>query len=367
MPPGDDVSALADWIEIRIAADGGDLPLARLRRLLRNEGTELADEEMQDDEREDVVEPGGQRPVDGEALEVELPVAPAADPDLELRIEEVRAEIEQRMATGTKIYPFSVTRDRIEPRADVCGKDVYLLLLVLGSEQLPFRPQRRAHQVEEVYDLVALAAVERFLGRGAKGVRFARTARAEEQDTPDAGRRPTSFPAAIAWLRDHLDLGAGVRAPDASSLADEPDDCTHWEDGELPGAEPLGRPPLTSYNDAGVDVVVWWRFADGRAGFPVLMAQCTVQLAWQDKLDDIKLVLWEKWIDFDTVPPQRALVIPFATPRDHPQWRDRTTRAGTIIDRIRLVELLDELGCEELEALIDDTTRQWTAAELAAA
>ena len=118
---------------------------------------------------------------------------------------------------------------------------------------------------------------------------------------------------------------------------------------------------------AGVDVVVWWRFTDGRRGFPVLLGQCTVQLSWETKVKDIDTDLWRAWIDFDTVPLQRALVIPFAERRDHPQWPDRTLKAGVLLDRVRLLELLDELECDELVALIDERTREWTQTELLAA
>ena len=64
----------------------------------------------------------------------------------------------------------------------------------------------------------------------------------------------------------------------------------HWEDEGR--ADENGRVPLNSYSDAGVDVVVWWRFADGRAGSPVGFAQCTVQIEWSDKVSDIDVELW---------------------------------------------------------------------------
>ena len=175
-------------------------------------------------------------------------------------MELVRQEVDERAAIGTRIYPFSIEGGRVGPR-EVCGADVYLLLLVLGTTGLPYRKDRRAHQVEEAYDLIALAALKRFLGRDADGVRFARTARGDDEgpdDTPaDPRQRPTSFPKAIDWLRGCLDVGEGVRFPDT-----EDDTETHWEDQEE--EPPPGREPLTSYNDAGVDVVVWWRFADSR-------------------------------------------------------------------------------------------------------
>jgi hypothetical protein len=351
MPAGDDISVLTDWVELRVAGGGTDVPLAQLDRLLRAEGTELAEEELASDD--------GAAESPGE-IEVQLEPESAAAAEVDIRVEQVRSEISDRALIAQRLYPFTVRDDRVQ-RREACGEDVYLLLLVLGTRGLPYRLERRANEVEETYDLISLAALKRFLGRNATGVRFARTATSEDETDQEATRRPKGFAAAIGWLRGMLDAVPGVRPESAES---EPDTVPHWEDETTPAP---GRVPLTSYNDAGVDVVVWWRFADQRAGFPVLLAQCTVQLAWEDKLDDIKLVLWEKWIDFDTVPPQRALVIPFADRRDHPLWQDRTSRAGVILDRVRLIELLGELDCDELEALTDHRTRNWTAAELRAA
>jgi hypothetical protein len=354
MPLGDDVSALTDWVELRISAvDTAGLPLSKLDRLLKAEGSELADEELASSDAD-------------EQLEVALGDADAAAAEVDVRVELIMREVADRAALGARVYPFAVGGERVQ-RREVCGSDVYLLLLVLGSAHLPYRKERRANEVEEAFDFIAMAALKRFLGRGgATGLRFARTAQQDDAEPdaadPDPRRRPTGFADAIAWLRDWLDAGRGVRDP-----ASEPDRKTHWEDDGEPDPPPLGRPPLTSYNDAGVDVVVWWRFSDKRSGFPVLLAQCTVQLAWEHKVHDVSIELWQKWIDFDTVPPQKALVIPFADRRDHPQWQDRTSKAGVILDRVRLIELLDELECDELAALVDDRARDWVQAELLAA
>lgn len=353
MPLGDDVSALTDWVELRISAvDTAGLSLSRLDRFLKAEGSELADEEL------DLAEAD-------EQLEVVLGDADAAAAEVDVRVELVMREVADRASLGARLYPFAVDGERVQ-RREVCGAHVYLLLLVLGSAHFPYRAERRAHEVEEAFDFIAMAALKRFLGREAVGLRFARTARQDDAEadatSPDPRRRPTGFADAIAWLRDWLDAGLGVRDP-----ASEPDQGTHWEDeGEI-APPPLGRAPLTSYNDAGVDVVVWWRFSDLRSGSPVLLAQCTVQLAWERKVNDVSLDLWQKWIDFDTVPPQKALVIPFADRRDHPQWQDRTSKAGVILDRVRLIELLGELECDELAALVDDRARDWLEAELLAA
>ena len=68
---------------------------------------------------------------------------------------------------------------------------------------------------------------------------------------------------------------------------------------------------------------------------------------------------------FETVPPQTALVIPFAISRSLDQWANRTLTAGVIIDRLRLLELLNELSEHELAQLLDPAIRAWVTTELA--
>jgi hypothetical protein len=97
----------------------------------------------------------------------------------------------------------------------------------------------------------------------------------------------------------------------------------------------------------------------------VLLVQCTVQLTWERKVKDISVEQWEKWIDFSMVPPQRALVIPFSEdPRDK-HWEDRSLRAGVVIDRLRLLELLSELDCDHINGLVDEEASEWATKELA--
>lgn len=84
-----------------------------------------------------------------------------------------------------------------------------------------------------------------------------------------------------------------------------------------------------------------------------------------EKAKDISIELWKKWIDVQTVPPQTSLVIPFAVSRSLEQWANRTITAGVILDRLRLLELLNELREDALQELPDEATREWVATELA--
>lgn len=352
LPPGDRTGLLADWVERRVAAELEGFPLARMRRMLRAEGTELAEQELAEDAFDG--DEGAEEDIEVRADTVEE----AASDQLDVHLDLLRTEIGDRRAVAERVYPFILDDDRVEP-LETCGETTYLLLLVLGTAGLPYRTEGRAHEVEEAYDNIALAALRQLLGPPARGVRFARTA-AAGLATDYQGVRPTRFPDAISWLRNQLGLGPGTRDP-----SDQPETVDHWEQDQKDSAP--GRQPLTSYNDAGVDVVVWRPFVDGRPGFPVLLVQCTVQLTWEGKLEDINVDLWQRWIDFPTAPPQKALVIPFAETGPVELWTDRTTRAGMIIDRIRLLELLGQMQCAELQALTDERVAEWVRRELSAA
>lgn len=342
IPTGEDAAALADWAELLVLTEHRDgISTTRLDRLLRGDGIDIAEEELTLEEE-----------ADGDGGELELELVDVGRGERELRLELLLDEVALRLRLGPRVYPFDHVDERLAPR-EAPGSEIYLFLLILSSKEASFRAGRRAYEVEAPFDRVALSALRRYLGRDARGTRFAKNAHVPG----DNATRPQKFRAAIRWLREQLEVGPGVREPPDDELE------VHWEDeGQQ---DELGRTPLNSYSDAGVDVVVWWRFADGRAGSPVLLGQCTVQLEWSEKVSDIDVDLWGKWIDFDTVPPQTALIIPFAVNRASAQWNDRTVTAGVILDRLRMLELLNELDDATLRDMVDEATREWVRRELA--
>jgi len=310
-PKGSDSAALADWAELWVfTSELETLSRQHIKRALQDEPE---DEEEPDDGRA------------GAELEVSQLESVAQE---EGRTDRLLSEVRRRAEVAPRVYRLRVDSNVITG-VDVPAKTIYELLLWIAFAGAPFRDGRDA-EVEQPFDELCLAALKVLVGPSGEGVMFAR--RYAVNPATDE-RRPTSFPLAIRWLRGLLRLPAGLDAvPDGPPSDDE------------------GDHPARTYSDGGVDVVAWRHFKDGRAGFPSILAQCTIQLRWRPKATDIVLDLWGDWIRFVT-PPQKVLAIPFAVPEGRSWWRDRNRTAGIVIDRMRLCELLNELSDGALQTL----------------
>ena len=68
-------------------------------------------------------------------------------------------------------------------------------------------------------------------------------------------------------------------------------------------------------------------------------------------MGDVSIERWKKWIDFKTVPPQTALVIPFAERLDDPHWDERTDQlmlyTSTQVPHIIRVGIAQFLGLDQ--------------------
>lgn len=125
---------------------------------------------------------------------------------------------------------------------------------------------------------------------------------------------------------------------------------TGWSSGnaaKLPAvvtdiAQKVGEPELHNWainvarhaNEAGLDVVFFREFPDGRGGFPIYLAQCAAGSDWDTKLHTPVLSVWRKLLDF-AAPPYKAFAIPGSL--DAEQLRRITVKVdGLVFDRYRL-------------------------------
>jgi hypothetical protein len=97
----------------------------------------------------------------------------------------------------------------------------------------------------------------------------------------------------------------------------------------------VGRWTTERSNEAGLDLLCFRAFEDGRSGYPTLLFQCASGLDWKDKLRTPDLQIWTKIIEFPAQ-PQKAFATPFAL---EPKGFDRSCNVvnGLLLDRHRLL------------------------------
>lgn len=221
-----------------------------------------------------------------------------ADDDPDVTVDVVLQEIGRRQKLCRTAYPF--TEDGSNVYFTSSGAALpYLFMLAIATSR-PFRAESRQKETDELFDYLVLDALKQYLGSGCEGVRFG---------APASGKRPANFRDAIGWLAKQMKLSTGT-----------------------------GRARPTA-GDAGLDVVAWRRFRDDRSGYLVILAQCTVQVEWVEKARDLAEDVWRGWIDFGK-DPHLALAIPFVVPKDFKRWDALCRRVHTVLDRLRLCELM---------------------------
>ncbi|MGD9962031.1 hypothetical protein [Nocardioides sp.] len=207
-------------------------------------------------------------------------------------------------------YPFAV-RDIAVLRRKSRHAGHYAALLYLTPGSVARQTVRASETAEmgELLEEVSEEALANFWGVGGSALSFG---------YPSKHGRPEAFDQAVVWLagRIGLDAGRGYRPP--------------------------------RRKDGGVDVVAWRQFTDRRPGFPLALAQCTIQAETFTKTTDIDLRLWASWLAMDS-DPLSLLVIPGTVRSAGPDWKQLAT-VVMVIDRIRLLDLLsrDPEGDREL-------------------
>jgi len=90
-------------------------------------------------------------------------------------------------------------------------------------------------------------------------------------------------------------------------------------------------------NEAGLDLVCYHEFADGRGGFPTFLFQCASGADWDEKLHTPDLKIWTRIIEFRALGlPRKAFSTPFAFLDD--DFRMNANKVdGLLLDRYRLL------------------------------
>ncbi|MET4079614.1 hypothetical protein [Janibacter sp. UYMM211] len=204
-----------------------------------------------------------------------------------------------------KTYPF-VVNELAVLRTNSSWAEVYACLLHLTPGSIARQTIRHSETplMGALLEEVSEVALANFWGHGGEALAFG---------YPSKHGRPKEFSLAVPWVAEKIGLSVGMGY----------------------------RPPRRK--DGGVDVIAWRQFADRRPGFPIALAQCTIQSEAFTKTSDIDLRLWASWLATD-VDPLSLLVLPGTIRASGPEWGQLTT-VVTVIDRIRVMELLQR-GCD---------------------
>lgn len=236
---------------------------------------------------------------------VEQTVPPGSDEEVPGRqeVEDILREVDRRARHAPGAYPFRRGEYGIELANERLVR-IYAFLLWLSLTNSPFKSKIYTNAVTPLFDFVGEAALATLLGPGVRAIRFG---------WPVSDGRPTGPRRALLWLAKEMRVEHDSTAPVSVAL-----------------------------KDGGVDVVIWRPFADGRAGFPIMLAQCTVgRREWERKGRDIQRALWRRYLGLGW-DPATALVLPFCVhePDRFAAWDVVSHEVSFVVDRIRLLDLL---------------------------
>jgi hypothetical protein len=206
-------------------------------------------------------------------------------------------------------YPFGV--NAVSVRSVSTPSRVPYLTLLFMSPGSPWRQLAPADELTDTasrFEELVRVGLSNFWGEGGHALLFG---------YPSKEGRPQEFNQAVRWLADRVGLRVGIGY----------------------------RPPRRK--DGGVDVVAWRPFKDGRSGFPILLAQATIQKETFTKTSDIDSRLWASWLAMD-VDPLRALCLPGTVRRQGPEW-DQLSSVVLVLDRIRIMELIGRGNSSNLD------------------
>jgi hypothetical protein len=222
---------------------------------------------------------------------------PAGQEPTSAQISFAIGEIERRLGIAENAYPYRLSEGGIL-RQESDLTPAYDLMLLLSMENTPVRVDRNYGESDPLFDAVVREASARLFGEDGRSLVFGWPAR---------DGRPENFSSAVTWVGEQLGIPDGV----------------------------IDRP--TEEKDAGVDVITWRPFADGRTAFPVYLFQNTIRSNYAAKAREVEPAMWHDWLRFGTM-PSVGFAIPFAIPRNDDRWLKVSYSADVILDRIRIEE-----------------------------
>lgn len=286
-----DSERLADWLELKAlaSADANSSITDLVRELQRNGTTEEpvrdeSDETTNDDDDDDDEKPDSRE---------QRAVALAEDAFSAIEERKLACKIEGA-------YPFEIDNRSIQLRRDGL-KSAYAFFLMLGE----FGQKKGVKRATKIFEHMCATATRAYLG-------------------------PNTSTAVFGFPRDVPNLGKGFKKAvnDLCFLLSEGVQCRHSD-------------KVRDEKDAGLDVVAWRSFPDGRVGKLIAFGQCATGDDWTSKTTELLPEAWcNTWLA--EAPASQPVVRMFFLPyrvrlKD---WDSVSRRAGIVFDRCRLVHCI---------------------------
>lgn len=241
--------------------------------------------------------------------------------DSEILADEVYMELDDRQASCDGSYPFSLNTNYLASDSDAVNSPyTFMLLLSMFGNRGP----ADIDSTKLFEDLSSEAALSYFGGRDGLAGLF----------PFGAPRRnsPASFAEAVDDLCRQLGEGTGLKR----------------------------QLNLKDQQDAKLDLVVWKRFPDRRAGQLIGFGQCATGQDWKNKVSELRPDAFCKaWMrDAPAVFPISLFFVPFRI--GSPGWQVTSYNGGIIFDRCRIshhlkaapADLLEQCGAWSKHVLI---------------
>lgn len=248
------------------------------------------------------------------------------DAGLEEAVDDVFQEVRRRRNLAGDLYPFLPDRTAIVRRGLSDEVEALYAFLALNSALADFRVPKPGFTSGLVFEKVVASALARW--SGGEALVFADVPAGE-----DAGVRE-----ALKRLGKRLAL------------------------------ESYPERVRKARKDHGLDVAAWRPFPDRRAGHPILLCQCTVGWELVRKAREVLPAEWSQLLHAREGIFSASLAVPHVLPPDYERWLELRNSTDLIVDRLRLLSLLDE-GDEPWKALADhsaaiaDGLKSWAEAE----
>lgn len=223
--------------------------------------------------------------------------ADLGDEAVEILAGETFQELRRRGGAAGKAYPFTVDRLSLRPDGTSSRRTLYSFFVLLSVHKVFRRPDQATDwRPDLIFEQVTRRALAIWVGGQAHVF---------------SQLRPRIRPAI-----EHLGVLLGVDShPELSRV---------------------------QRKDHGLDVVAYRRFRDRPAGLPVLLCQCTIsERKLVVKAREVVPAEWSRLLDVPAGAFSRALAVAHPIPLGEPMWAELVTNTDLLLDRIRILELLE--------------------------